>query len=155
MYIWIDSWIKNQESKGNTGVTVNDAIDVLESYEFSFDTKESQGLVNNEIIDFYNRVQSGLTSFDSEEGDEVVEITEGYINTLTDTASKESFDKIKKLLKDKIFKDLNSDKSLKALDNLEAVSFINNPILPIIKQISKKIRNSDINIEDVLEEIYQ
>lgn len=154
IYVWIDAWMQNQIAKGNTGVTINDAIAVLESYGWDFNP-EGQGLSNNQIIDFYNRAAAGLISLSDPEADEVVEITEGYINTLTKDVSKDSFNSIKKLLTDKIFKDLSTDKNLEALTNLENVSFVNNPVISVIKQISQKLRNSDTNIEEVLEEIYQ
>lgn len=154
IYVWIDAWIQNQIAKGNTGVTVNDAIDVLEGYGWDFNS-EGQGLVNKQIIDFYNRVSAGLISITDPEGDEVVEITEGFVNTLAKEESEKSFNDLKKIMTDVIFKGLNENELLKTLTNLENVSFINNPIIPVIKSISKKFRNSETNIEDLLEEIYQ
>ncbi len=154
IYVWIDAWMQNQIAKGNTGVTINDAIAVLEGYDWDFNP-EGQGLINNQIIDFYNRVAAGLISISDPEADEVVEITEGYINTLAKDVGKSSFNEIKKILTNKVFKDLNENEILKTLTNLENVSFINNPVIPIIKQISQKFRNGDTNVEELLEEVYQ
>lgn len=154
IYSVIHAYVASQAMKGNI-MSADDIAAWLENSKLWEFGDSEQGLINSNILDFYTRVESGITSITDEEADEVVEITESYLNKQIKDISKQSFDGIKKLLTSNIFKDLETDPDLKALTDLENVSFINNPVLPILKQISQKLRNSDVNIEQFLEELYQ
>ena len=154
IYSVIHAYVASQAMKGNI-MSADDIAAWLENSKLWEFGDSDQGQVNQNILDFYTRVESGITSITDEEADEVVEITEAYMNKQIKDTAKQSFDSIKKLLTSKIFKDLERDPDLKALTDLENVSFINNPVLPILKQISQKLRNSDVNIEQFLEELYQ
>lgn len=154
IYSVIHAYVASQAMRGNI-MSADDIVTWLENSKLWEFGDSEQGLINSNILDFYTRVESGITSITDEEADEVVEITESYLNKQIKDISKQSFDGIKKLLTSNIFKDLETDPNLKALTDLENVSFINNPVLPILKQISQKLRNSDVNIEQFLEELYQ
>lgn len=154
IYSVIHAYVASQAMRGNI-MSADDIATWLENSKLWEFGDSEQGLINSNILDFYTRVESGITSIADEEADEVVEITESYLNKQIKDISKQSFDGIKKLLTSNIFKNLETDPDLKALTDLENVSFINNPILPILKQISQKLRNSDVNIEQFLEELYQ
>ena len=154
IYSVIHAYVASQAMRGNI-MSADDIATWLENSKLWEFGDSEQGLINSNILDFYTRVESGITSITDEEADEVVEITESYLNKQIKDISKQSFDGIKKLLTSNIFKDLETDPDLKALTDLENVSFINNPVLPILKQISQKLRNSDVNIEQFLEELYQ
>lgn len=154
IYSVIHAYVASQAMKGNI-MSADDIATWLENSKLWDFGDSDQGQVNKNILDFYTRVESGITSITDEETDEVVEITEGYMNKQIKDTAKQSFNNIKKLLNSKIFKDLETDPDLKALTDLENVSFINNPVLLILKQISQKLRNSDVNIEQFLEELYQ
>lgn len=154
MYKFIHAHVTNQAMRGNI-MSADDIVAWLESKLWNFDEKDDQGKVNNSILKFYFNVESGITSITAEESDEVVEITENLLNQQIKDATDASFKNIKKFLVSNTFKDLETDQNLKALTNLENASFINNPVIPILKQISQKLRNGDIDIEQFLEELYQ
>lgn len=135
IYSVIHAYVASQAMKGNI-MSADDIATWLENSKLWEFGDSEQGLINSNILDFYTRVESGITSITDEEADEVVEITESYLNKQIKDISKQSFDGIKKLLTSNIFKDLETDPDLKALTDLENVSFINNPVLPILKQIS-------------------
>lgn len=138
----LETWLIGNYSKTHKNIFKKYGINIDEA-----------AVVNNQIIDFYNRVASGLTSITSEEADEVVEINDDYFKIITDEQTDIQFDDLKKLLENDLFKQMENSEQLKALTNLEKISFINNPLLSVVKQISKKFR--DIDIEDILENIYQ
>ena len=154
LYRVIHAYVASQAMRGNIMSADDIATWLEESKLWEFGDSDA-GLVNSAILDYYTRVESGITSITDEEADEVVEVTESYLNKQVKDASKQLFDDIKKNLTSNIFKDLETDPDLKALTDLENISFINNPVLPVLKQISQKLRNSDVNIEQFLEEIYQ
>lgn len=154
IYSVIHAYVASQAMRGNI-MSADDVAAWLENSKLWDFGENDQGAVNKSILDFYVRVESGITSLTDDEATEVVEITEDYMNRQVKDASKREFDNIKKLLTSNIFKDLETNPDLKALTDLENVSFVNNPVLPILKQISQKLRNSDVNIEQFLEEIYQ
>lgn len=153
IYSVIHAYVVQQSMKGNN-MSADDIAEWLETKEWQFGDN-AQGLVNKSILDFYIRVESGITSLADDEASEVVEITESYLDKYVEKESEKLFNDIKKNLTSKIFKDLETDPDLKALTDLENIAFINNPVLPILKQISQKLRNSDVNIEQFLEELYQ
>lgn len=154
IYSVIHAYVATQAMKGNV-MSTDDIAAWLENSKLWEFGDSDQGLVNSNILDFYTRVESGITSLADDEASEVVEITEDYLDQQVKEASKQLFNDIKKNLTSNIFRDLETDPDLKALTDLENVSFINNPVLPVLKQISQKLRNSDVNIEQFLEELYQ
>lgn len=154
IYSVIHAYVATQAMKGNI-MSADDIAAWLENSKLWEFGDSDQGLVNSNILDFYTRVESGITSLADDEASEVVEITEDYLDQQVKEASKQLFNDIKKNLTSNIFRDLETDPDLKALTDLENVSFINNPVLPVLKQISQKLRNSDVNIEQFLEELYQ
>lgn len=154
IYSVIHAYVATQAMKGNI-MSADDIAAWLENSKLWEFGDSDAGQVNSNILDFYTRVESGITSLADDEASEVVEITEDYLDQQVKEASKQLFNDIKKNLTSNIFKDLETDPDLKALTDLENVSFINNPVLPVLKQISQKLRNSDVNIEQFLEELYQ
>lgn len=137
--------------------TINDLIEELQAHDlFPWVFDESQlGKTNNGIIDFYTRVKSGMASLESDEGNTAVEVNDDFIDQAIATSSQESFDNIINTIENQVIKNIESNEDLRALTNLENSTFVNNPIMPILQKISKKLRGSEINIESFLEDIYQ
>lgn len=156
LYNYINSIILAYENQGNQ-ITPEQLVQFLESSGWSFDEKNEQGKINKSILDFYFRVESGITDINSEEGsreaNEVVEISEQAIDKMAKQEADDKFAIMKDTL-DTIIETLQTDIDLKAITDLERAAFINSPIFSVVGIISQQIRGSDTNIEDFLESIY-
>lgn len=138
--------------------TIKDLMDDLEgmdAFKWDFNENSEIGKINNQIFTFYTQVNSGFNSLDSDQANNVVEITDEVIENSTNEASQHTFDTIMQTLKDQVFPMMRDDETLQALTSLENSTFINNPVIPVVKKISRKFRGSDTNIEELLESVYQ
>lgn len=161
MYTWIKAWMDVQIKNGGNP-TIEDAIAVLESYGFEFGEKvddeegilKTQAQTNTDFIDYYNRIEAGMTSVTDPEADDIIEINQDFIDTLIQEDSERIYDDLKKNSLQEVFKNLDTDQMLKSLTDLENISFIKNPVFAVLNKIRQKLRNSDVSIEQFLEEIY-
>ena len=137
--------------------TINDLIEELQTnYLFPWVFDQSPlGTTNNSIIDFYNRVKSGIASLESDESNTAVEVNDYFIDQIIATSSQESFDNVMNTIENEVIQNIDSNEDLRALTNLEYTSFVGNPIMPVLQKISRKLRGSEVNIESFLEDIYQ
>ena len=137
--------------------TINDLIEELQTnYLFPWVFDQSPlGTTNNSIIDFYNRVKSGIASLESDESNTAVEVNDYFIDQIIATSSQESFDNVMNTIENEVIQNIDSNEDLRALTNLEYTSFVGNPIMPVLQKISRKLRGSEANIESFLEDIYQ
>lgn len=166
------AFAKDQELKTNRPFTVQDTIDWLTEGGWFFpeqnteqrtdqetseeETKgekvETVADLNQRIIDFYTRVQSGISNIGDPEAGEYVEFGDNTIRMLAEKATEPGREQRAQDLK-KMFERLDNDSNVKMLTDLENASFVNNPVMPLLKKISQQIRDNELNIEQMLEEI--
>lgn len=120
-----------------------DLSDVLDNLDIDVD----------QFADFYTRTILDSSLIDSEEADTVVDISQEKYNELVSSISDQMSDSYFKNL-DTFIKGVNDSPQTKTLNTLEGTTFINNPVIPLLNKISKFSSKSDINVEDLLQDIY-
>lgn len=55
---------------------------------------------------------------------------------------------------DTFIEGVNNSPQTKTLNALEGTTFVNNPVIPLLNKISKFSSNKDVNVEDLLQDIY-
>lgn len=89
----------------------------------------------------------------SEEANQVINIsTDKYQNKIAEITNQISGEYLKNL--DTFIEGVNNSPQTKTLNALEGATFVKNPVIPLLNKISKFSSNSNVNIEDLLQEVY-
>lgn len=134
---------------------INELSDENSPTPWDFSEDSEIGKINNQIFGFYTQVSQGLSQLDSEEANNIVEITDSVLEDSINTTSENVFTNIMQSIENQLLPTIENDEQLQAIASLESSTFVNNPVMPILKKISHRFRDSEINVEDLLESIYQ
>ena len=102
---------------------------------------------------FYAEATIDPSVLESEVADTVADISESKYNEIVDNVSDQISDSYFKNL-DTFIEGVNNSPQTKALNALEGTTFVNNPVIPLLNKISKFSSNNDVNVEDLLQDIY-
>lgn len=102
---------------------------------------------------FYAEATIDPSVLESEVADTVADISESKYNEMVDNVSDQISDAYFKNL-DTFIEGVNNSPQIKALNALEGTTFVNNPVIPLLNKISKFSSNSNVNVEDLLQDIY-
>lgn len=109
----------------------------------------------DDAINFYLRLKDDPNLAGTDEATDILDHTDLSISAIIEQESDQFLQEIKDVFKKTLDNEFENNPNFIALSNLENVSFFNNPILPIWKQITQQVRGSNVNLEEFLEEIYQ
>lgn len=87
------------------------------------------------------------------EADKLFAISGDKYNEMIDNVSDQISNSYFKNL-DTFIEGVNNSPQTKALNALEGTTFVNNPVIPLLNKISKFSSNSSVNVEDLLQDIY-
>lgn len=107
-----------------------------------------------EAMQFYAKALLSPSLLESDEANGIVSLTEEQYSTEVNNSTQARFDDFKYKLDNNFINKLESDEVYKTLVDLENSQFVNNPIIPILEQVSKQSPNKDVNIESFLQDIY-
>ena len=102
---------------------------------------------------FYADAAIDPSVLESEVADTVADISESKYNELVNNVSDQMSDSYFENL-DTFIKGVNNSPQTKTLNALEGTTFVNNPVIPLLNKISKFSSNNDVNVEDLLQDIY-
>ena len=102
---------------------------------------------------FYAEATIDPSVLESEVADTVADISESKYNELVNNVSDQMSDSYFKNL-DTFIEGVNNSPQTKTLNALEGTTFVNNPVIPLLNKISKFSSNNDVNVEDLLQDIY-
>ncbi len=102
---------------------------------------------------FYAEATINPSVLESEVANTVAYISEGKYNEIVNSVSDQMSDSYFKNL-DTFIEGVNNSPQTKTLNALEGTTFVNNPVIPLLNKISKFSSNSNVNVEDLLQDIY-
>lgn len=102
---------------------------------------------------FYAEATINPSLLESEEANTIVDISQGKYNEMVNEVSDQMSDSYFKNL-DTFVEGVNNSPQTKTLNALEGTTFVNNPVIPLLNKISKFSPNSSVNVEDLLQDIY-
>ena len=102
---------------------------------------------------FYADAAIDPSVLESEVADTVADISESKYNELVNNVSDQMSDSYFENL-DTFIEGVNNSPQTKTLNALEGTTFVNNPVIPLLNKISKFSSNNDVNVEDLLQDIY-
>lgn len=102
---------------------------------------------------FYADATINPSVLESEVANTVAYISEGKYKEIVNNVSDQISDSYFRSL-DTFIEGVNNSPQTKALNALEGTTFVNNPVIPLLNKISKFSSNSDVNVEDLLQDIY-
>ena len=102
---------------------------------------------------FYAEATINSSLLESEEANTIVDISQGKYNEMVNEVSDQMSDSYFKNL-DTFVEGVNNSPQTKTLNALEGTTFVNNPVIPLLNKISKFSSNSSVNVEDLLQDIY-
>ena len=105
------------------------------------------------IQKFYAEATIDPSILNSEEADTIADISEDKYNEMVGEVSDQMSDSYFKNL-DTFIEGVNNSPQTKTLNTLEGATFVNNPVIPLLNKISKFSSNSNVNVEDLLQDIY-
>lgn len=105
------------------------------------------------IQKFYAEATIDPSILDSEEANTIADISEDKYNEMVEEVSNQMSDSYFKNL-DTFIEGVNNSPQTKTLNTLEGATFVNNPVIPLLNKISKFSSNSNVNVEDLLQDIY-
>ena len=105
------------------------------------------------IQKFYAEAAIDPSILNSEEADTIADISEDKYNEMVGEVSDQMSDSYFKNL-DTFIEGVNNSPQTKTLNTLEGAAFVNNPVIPLLNKISKFSSNSNVNVEDLLQDIY-
>ena len=105
------------------------------------------------IQKFYAEATIDPSILNSEEADTIADISEDKYNEMVGEVSDQMSDSYFKNL-DTFVEGVNNSPQTKTLNTLEGVTFVNNPVVPLLNKISKFSSNTNVNVEDLLQDIY-
>lgn len=105
------------------------------------------------FVNFYNRTLLNDNLINTDEADTVIDISNEKYNELVSALSDQMSDSYFKNL-DTFIERVNNSPQTKTLNTLEGATFVNNPVIPLLNKISKFSSNSNVNVEDLLQDIY-
>lgn len=105
------------------------------------------------IQKFYAEATIDPSILNSEEASTIADISEDKYNEMISEVSDQMSDSYFKNL-DTFIEGVNNSPQTKTLNTLEGVTFVNNPVIPLLNKISKFSSNSNVNVEDLLQDIY-
>lgn len=137
----IDAFIKYDMAKN--GNSLEDEWDYLELFSDNLEPLQK----------FYAEATIDPSILESEEANTIADISEDKYNEMVSEVSDQMSDSYFKNL-DTFIEGVNNSPQTKTLNTLEGATFINNPVIPLLNKISKFSSNSDVNVEDLLQDIY-
>lgn len=102
---------------------------------------------------FYAEATIDPSVLESEVADTVADVSESKYNEIVNSVSDQMSDSYFKNL-DTFIDGVNNSPQTKTLNALEGTTFVNNPVIPLLNKISKFSSNNDVNVEDLLQDIY-
>ena len=102
---------------------------------------------------FYAEATIDPSVLESEVADTVADVSESKYNEIVNSVSDQISDSYFKNL-DTFIEGVNNSPQTKTLNALEGTTFVNNPVIPLLNKISKFSSNNDVNVEDLLQDIY-
>lgn len=102
---------------------------------------------------FYAEAAIDPSVLESEVADTVADISESKYNEIVNSVSDQMSDSYFKNL-DTFIEGVNNSPQTKTLNALEGTTFVNNPVIPLLNKISKFSSNNNVNVEDLLQDIY-
>lgn len=105
------------------------------------------------IQKFYAEATIDPSILNSEEANTIADISEDKYNEMVEEVSNQMSDSYFKNL-DTFIEGVNNSPQTKTLNTLEGATFVNNPVIPLLNKISKFSSNSNVNVEDLLQDIY-
>lgn len=105
------------------------------------------------IQKFYAEATIDPSILNSEEANTIADISEDKYNEMVEEVSNQMSDSYFKNL-DTFIEGVNNSPQTKTLNTLEGATFVNNPVIPLLNKISKFSANSNVNVEDLLQDIY-
>lgn len=137
----IDAFIKYDMAKN--GNSLEDEWDYL---GLSLDNLEP-------LQKFYAEATTNPSLLESEEANTIVDISQGKYNEMVNEISDQMSNSYFKNL-DTFVEGVNNSPQTRTLNALEGTTFVNNPVIPLLNKISKFSPNSSVNVEDLLQDIY-
>ena len=107
-----------------------------------------------EAVAFYAEALLDPTKLEDEEANNIVSLTEEQYESEIEDLTQKRFDDFKYKLDNNFINKLENDEIYKTLVELESSQFVNNPVVPILEQVSKQSPNKNTNIEQFLQDIY-
>lgn len=105
------------------------------------------------ILQFYSEAIINPDVLNSDKANQVIDIsTDRFEKEIKSIADQISEEYLKNL--DVFIDGVNNSPQTKTLNTLEKATFINNPVIPLLNKISKFSSNSNINVEDLLQDVY-
>lgn len=105
------------------------------------------------IQKFYAEATIDPSILNSEEADTIADISEDKYNEMVGEVSDQMSDTYFENL-NTFIEGVNNSPQTKTLNTLEGTTFVNNPVIPLLNKISKFSSNSNVNVEDLLQDIY-
>lgn len=137
----IDAFIKYDMTKNNN--SLEDEWDYLGLFSDNLESLQK----------FYAEATIDPSLLESEEANTIADISEDKYNEMVNEVSDQISDSYFKNL-DTFVEGVNNSPQIKTLNTLEGTVFANNPVIPLLNKISKFSSNNDVNIEDLLQDIY-
>ena len=107
-----------------------------------------------EFLAFYSQALVNPEMLTYEEANAPVFIEEEVYDQIIKDNTDIVYKQFKRQLDDEIINKLENNEVYNTLVDLENSQFVNNPVIPILEQVSKQSPNKNINIEDFLQSIY-
>ena len=139
-YLDLYALIKYEIGDGNS---LEDEWDYLESFTDNIEPLQK----------FYAEATRDSSVLESEVANTVAYLSESNYNEIINNVSDQMSDSYFKNL-DTFIEGVNNSPQTKTLNALEGTTFVNNPVIPLLNKISKFSSNSDVNVEDLLQDIY-
>lgn len=137
----IDAFIKYDMAEN--GNSLEDEWDYLELFSDNLEPLQR----------FYAESTIDPSLLESEEANIIADISQGKYNEMVNEVSDQMSDSYFKNL-DTFVEGVNNSPQTKTLNTLEGATFVNNPVIPLLNKISKFSPNSSVNVEDLLQDIY-
>lgn len=102
---------------------------------------------------FYADATINPSLLESEKANTIADISQGKYNEMVDNVSDQISNSYFKSL-DTFIEGVNNSPQTKTLNALEGTTFVNNPVIPLLNKVSKFSPNSNVNVEDLLQDIY-
>lgn len=102
---------------------------------------------------FYAEAIINPSILESETANTLFIISQDKYNEMVDNVSDQISNSYFKNL-DVFIEGVNNSPQTKTLNALEGTTFVNNPVIPLLNKISKFSPNSSVNVEDLLQDIY-
>lgn len=137
----IDAFIKYDMARN--GNSLEDEWDYLELFSDNLEPLQK----------FYAEATIDPSILESEEANTIADISEDKYNKMVSEVSDQMSDSYFRNL-DTFVEGVNNSPQTKTLNTLEGVTFVNNPVVPLLNKISKFSSNTNVNVEDLLQDIY-